>query len=264
MRHFLLSSALLLGTWSIAAPAQDREEPRRTRVALGPQVVPSYPGSDKVSFRPLIDVARARGDKPFEFEAPDESFGFSILQSGGFSVGPVLGFEGERKAKDVGAAVPKVDFTFEVGGFVEYQLSEPLRVRAEARRGVNGHEGWIGVVSADYVARDKDKWLFSIGPRVTFGDDRYHRAYFGVTPAAAATSGLPAFDAKGGLQAVGATAGFIRQLTPRWGIYSFARYDRLVDDAGRSPIVRGFGSRNQLSGGLALTYTFGRGVSATR
>ena len=62
------------------------------------------------------------------------------------------------------------------------------------------------------------------------------------------------------ISAVGAAAGYIKQLTPRWGIYSYARYDRLVGDAAASPIVRRFGSRDQISGGLALTYTFGRGL----
>jgi hypothetical protein len=61
----------------------------------------------------------------------------------------------------------------------------------------------------------------------------------------------------GGLQAVGMTAGAIRQINARWGIYSYAKYDRLVADPGRSPVVRAFGTRDQLSGGIALSYTFG-------
>jgi outer membrane scaffolding protein for murein synthesis (MipA/OmpV family) len=222
--------------------------------------VPSFPGSDKVSLRPFVDVSRAKGDTPFEFEAPDESFGFAIVKGGGFAFGPALGIEGKRDAEDVGAALPKVGFTVEVGGFVQYQLSEPFRLRAEVRKGLGGHRGVIANLSADYVARDGDKWLFSIGPRLTIGNDRYHRAYFGVAPADAAPSGLPSFRPDGGVQAVGITAGFIRQLTPRWGINSYARYDRLVGDPARSPIVRTLGSRNQYSGGLALTYTFGSGV----
>jgi outer membrane protein len=52
----------------------------------------------------------------------------------------------------------------------------------------------------------------------------------------------------------------MRQLTPRWGIQTFARYDRLIADPARSPIVRRFGSRDQLSAGVAATFTFGRGV----
>ena len=41
-----------------------------------------------------------------------------------------------------------------------------------------------------------------------------------------------------------------------WGMFGFARYERLVGDAARSPIVREFGSRNQLSAGIGLNYTF--------
>jgi outer membrane protein len=39
-------------------------------------------------------------------------------------------------------------------------------------------------------------------------------------------------------------------------MFGYGRYERLVGDAADSPIVREFGSRNQLSGGLGLTYTF--------
>jgi outer membrane scaffolding protein for murein synthesis (MipA/OmpV family) len=240
------------------AEAQEDRPPLRTRVVLGPQLVPSYPGSDRYDVGPLVDVSRARGDEEFAFEAPDESFGFPLLHSGGFQFGPSFGFQGSRTASDVGAAVPKVGFTVEAGAFVQYQLMPAFRLRAELRKGLGGHRGLIGVVGADYVARDRDRWLFSLGPRVTLADKRYHRAYFGVTPAVATASGLPAFTADGGVQAIGVTAGAIRQLTPRWGLYGYAKYDRLVADAARSPLVRRFGSRDQLSGGIALSYTFGR------
>jgi outer membrane protein len=78
-----------------------------------------------------------------------------------------------------------------------------------------------------------------------------------VTQAESVRTGLAAYRPGGGIQAVGATAGFIKQLDKRWGIYSYAKYDRLVGDAADSPVVRVHGSRDQFSGGLALTYTFG-------
>jgi len=251
---------LIAGT-ALAFPAHAQEEaarePFRTRVTLGPQLVPSHPGADKISLRPFVDVARARGENEFEFEAPDESVGFPVLRTSGFSIGPALGFEGKRDADDVGAPIHKVGFSVEAGAFIQTWIADSLRVRVEGRKGLTGHRSWTGSVSADYVARKGDDWLFSIGPRVTLSDSKYHRAYFGITPADSAASGLPAYDPKGGVQAVGITAGYLHQLSSRWGIATYARYDRLTGDAADSPVARTLGSRNQFAGGIALSYTFG-------
>jgi outer membrane protein len=251
---FLIASL----AWNGPAAAQDEEAPRRTRVGIGAQLVPSYPGADSHNVIPLFDLSRTRGDEPFIFEAPDESFGFALFSEGDFSFGPALGLEGSRTAKDVGAPLDKVDTTIEAGAFVQYDFSHAFRGRLEARRGIGGHDGWTGSAGADYIVRDKDNYLVSIGPRVTWSNARYHRAYFGVTPAEAAKSGLAAYRPGGGVQAVGLATSFLTQLNRRWGIYSYAKYDRLIEDAARSPIVRNFGSRDQLSGGIALTYTFGK------
>jgi MipA family protein len=56
--------------------------------------------------------------------------------------------------------------------------------------------------------------------------------------------------------AIAMTSGLTYQLSSRWGLFGFARYERLVGDAAKSPIVRQLGSRNQLSGGIGLNYTF--------
>ena len=90
-------------------------------------------------------------------------------------------------------------------------------------------------------------------------DDRYQRAYFGIDPATAAATGLPAFNPGGGIHAVGAAAGLTRMISPRWGVHGFAGYDRLVGDAADSPIVRNFGSRDQFSVGAALFFNFEAG-----
>lgn len=270
LRRTILAAAalpLLLAGWTAPAAAQDPEEeeqtekkePRRIRVGIGPQLVPSYPGADDHSLRPLIDVSVARGSKPFEFEAPDESFGPELISTGGLEIGPALNFEGSRTAKDVGADLDKVPFTFEAGAFVEYEFSPKFRFRVEGRRGLGGHDGWIGQAGVDFVARDGDDWLFSVGPRVTWSDSRYHRAYFGVTAPESVRTGLAVYTPDGGIQALGATAGFLTQLSKRFGLYSYVKYDRLVGDAADSPVVGSFGSRHQFSGGLALTYTFGGG-----
>src|SRR5687768_5530496 len=151
MRRTALAAAavpFLLAAWSVPAAAAEEEgekkEPRRTRIGLGAQFGPAYPGADRLSLRPLVDVARSRGSKPFAFEAPDESFGPSLIKQGGLEIGPALNFEGSRTAADVGAALDKVPFTFEAGAFVQYAFSPKFRIRTELRKGLGGHDGWTG------------------------------------------------------------------------------------------------------------------------
>lgn len=255
----LFSAALLLGAAPPVAAQEGSVEPWRYRVTLGPQAYPSYPGSDSYDLGPFFNVDRARGDDPFEFEAPDEGLGFALVRAGPLSIGPAFNWEGVRKGEDVGADLPKLKFSLEPGVFAALDLGPELRLRTEVRKGVTGHKGWIALAGADWIARDGDRWLVSVGPRVTWSDGRYQNAWFGVSPDAAASSGLPTYDPDGGIQAVGAAGSFLRQLGPRWGIATYAKYDRLVGNAADSPLVRTYGSRNQLSGGLALSYTWGGG-----
>lgn len=242
---------------SQAQGTQDEQDaPRRTRIAVGAQVGPKFPGSDEVRVGPYFDVSRARGDTPFKFEAPDQGFGLTVLRAGKLEVGPSLGLEGKRRRKDLDAPLPKIGWSVEVGAFAQVYLADEFRIRSELRKGVTGHKGWVGVLSADYIRRDADQWLVSVGPRLTVGNRRHQDVYFGVDSDDAALAGLDPYEADAGIQSVGAAGSLLYQLNPRWGLMSFAKYDRLVGDAGRSPIVRELGSRNQLSGGLALSYTF--------
>ncbi|MFL9839354.1 MipA/OmpV family protein [Sphingomonas sp. ST-64] len=257
-RFTLLAFAVVLPASASAQTADVAREPVRTRVYLGPQLSPATPGAKDLSFGPFIDVSRARGSDVFEFEAPDESFGFSVAEAGGVEFGPALGFKGKRKAEDIDLPLHEVGFSFEIGAFAQTYVAPNLRVRLEGRKAVSGHRGWVGEAGADYIARDGDDWLFSIGPRVTLADAKYHRAWYGVTPVDSAASGLATFRPGGGVEAVGVSAGYLRQLTPRLGLAAYARYDRLVGDAADSPYVRAAGSRSQPSLGLALSYTFGR------
>lgn len=259
MRHFLIGSAAaaafaMLPGWGTAV-AQDSND-IRVRVGLGGQLRPEFIGADDTEVAPLWDIDLARGTNPFRFEAPDDSFGIALLSKDGFSIGPAANFEMSRKNSDVGAPIGKVPTTIEAGVFAQYEVADSFRIRGELRKGIGGHEGLVGAVGVDKFWRDGDRYVVSIGPRLVFSDSRYQRAYFGVTPAAALATGLPTYRPSGGLHAIAATTGVSYQFNDRWGMFGFGRYERLVGDAGRSPIVRELGSRNQLSGGVGLSYTF--------
>lgn len=255
MKFFLIASVALLPAWT-AAMAQDDREDLRLRVGLGAQLQPQFIGADETQIAPLVDFDLARGTNQFRFEAPDDQISFPVVSSGGFSVGPSASIVSKRSNKEVGRPVGKVPTTIEAGAFVQYMATDSLRLRLDGRRGLGGHDGFVGAFGADYIWRDGDRYVVSIGPRARFSDSRYQRAYFGVTPAAALAAALPVYRPDGGLHAIGATTGVSYQFNDRWGLFGFGGYDRLVGDAGKSPIVRQLGSRNQLSAGAGVSYTF--------
>lgn len=238
-----------------AAVAQDSNA-YRVRVSVGARLQPKFVGSDSSGVSPIVQAKIARGTNAFRFTAPDDRFGIALVSKDGFSAGPAANLAWKRKESDVGARVGNVPLTIEAGGFVQYDLGSSLRVRGELVKGLNGHKGLVGTVGVDRIWRDGDRYVFSIGPRVLFGDARYERAYFGVSPTAAINSGLPAYRPGGGVYGVAMTSSATYQVNSQWGLFGFARYERLTGDAARSPIVRDLGSRNQLSGGVGVSYTF--------
>ncbi len=239
--------------------AQDDEDDRPLVISFGAgvQFVPEYPGSNQLKLGPLFTGGARREGDPIPGRAPDDGFGFSLTGRGGrVEIGPMIAFQGERDEDDAGAAIGDVDFAFEPGVFLNVNVSDDVRLRAEARHGFDGHEGWLGDLGMDYFLRPDERSVISIGPRVRLADEEYMQTYYGVTPAQALTSGLPAFDADGGVRAVGVVAGLTRELSRNFGIYAYAQYDRLIGDAMNSPIVQQLGSENQFAAGIALFFNF--------
>ena len=263
-RPLAVAAAALALFAAVPAAAQESEdEPSGNwllTLGLGARVDPKYPGADEYGFSPMGIFGLRREGAPLPFEAPDEGAGFGFLSDeSAFDFGPALQFQSKRQEEDVGAPVGDVGFTVEAGAFAQFYIGDNFRLRAEGRRGIGGHDGWVGDIFADFVLRDDDTYVFSIGPRARWGDNHYHDAYFSVTPGVALATGLPVYDAGDGFHSVGVYSGLTYMLSRNWGVYGFAGYDRLVGDAADSPIVRAFGSRNQYSGGIGVFYSFNVG-----
>ena len=256
---FRLPLAALAATVAFTLPAiaqEDGEVVKRTRITLGPEVKPAYPGADKMGFGPFVDVARSDGNDPFSYEAPDEGFGIPVIALDNVYVGPTLAITGSRKADDTVAGLREIDTTFEAGVAIQVDVSDRLYGFSEIRRGIGGHDAFTGQVGLDYIWRKGDDWLISLGPRVDWGDAKHQRAYFGVSDSESAASGIAAYRPSGGIYSAGGTLGGIVRLNERWGLAGYAGYRRLVGDAADSPVTRQFGTRDQYSGGIGLTYTF--------
>lgn len=257
----LLAPAAFAALALAAAPASAQDEGRGYTITIGAgaQTYPKYPGADSYGINPLPIFGFRREGTPMPFQAQDDSIGLGVLgHDSAFNFGPAISFENKRDEDDVGAPVGDVGLTVEVGGFVEVFPVRNFRIRAELRQGIGGHDGLVGDLGADFVIRDEDSYIFSIGPRARWADNDFHDAYFGV-PVAIPASGLAAYDPGSGFYAIGAMAGLTYKLGRNWGLRGYVGYDRLIGDAADSPIVRLFGSRDQFSGGAGLFFEFNIG-----
>lgn len=253
-----VAAAALCATPAFAQSDEpDDDRPLIISFGAGVQFTPEFPGSDELKIGPLFTGGARREGDPIPARGPDDGFGFSLTGRGGpVEIGPMIAFQAKRDDDDAGAAIGDVDFAFEPGVFVNLNVSETLRLRAEARRGFGGHEGWQADLGIDHFMRPADNIVLSIGPRLRLADEEYFQTYYGQSPAQALASGLPAYSPGGGVRAVGVVGGLTHEFSRNFGVYAYAQYDRLIGDAKDSPIVQQLGSENQFAAGIALFFNF--------
>lgn len=255
--RFLLPAAIGLSAAFLAVPAHAQGgKDRILTLGAGPQTAPHFIGADEngIGFLPVINLRRL--GEPVGLETPDEGAGTGLLGSSSlFDFGPSVQILNKRSAEHLSVPIGEVGTSVELGGFVEVRPAPWVRLRAEARKAVSGHDGFNGDVMLDFMHRTPSS-LFSIGPRVRIADERFHEAFFGVNGPQAVATGLPVYAPGGGVHSVGAVATVTHQFDESWGMYGYAGYDRLVGEAADSPFIQAFGSRDQFSAGIALTYSF--------
>ena len=227
-------------------------------VGLGAEATPSYEGASSFRFSPVPIFSLRRAGTPARFRSMRDGASFAIFDPGnGFRAGPVGKYKRERKASDHSElnGLRDVHFAIELGGFAEYYAVDWLRLRAEVRRGVVGHDGVVADFSADVIVPLAERLSFAAGPRYTVTNAAYSSTYFGVNAAESLASGLPVFDARSS-QSAGAGAQLRYQLNPQWEVRTYVEYERLLGAAADSPLVRLRGSPNQTTGGIGVAYSF--------
>jgi outer membrane protein len=258
MRYVSAAIAAVLGlTFAIPARAAD---PNLWTVSVGVEagVLPSYEGSERYVLRPfpLVDVRKA--GTPPRFHSPREGFGIGIVDIGGFRAGPVGKLRVPRKeGNDANLrGLGDVDWAIEAGAFAEYWLLPWLRAYAELRQGFGGHHGLVSDILIDAVYHATPQLTLSAGPRLSLQSDKAVSPYFDVTPAQSLASGLPVYDARGGVTSWGAGAQARYIWSPQWMTYTYVEYQRLVGDVANAPLVSQRGTRDQMQVGFGVTYSF--------
>jgi outer membrane protein len=256
MPRWLLGPALVASVIGVAVPAAAAD----WTITLGAEgrLQPTFEGSDRyevVPF-PVIDIRQA--GTPEHFKSPRDGFGVGLYEYGPLRFGVVGNVVLPRNDSDDDdlRGLGDVDWAFEIGAFAEYWPVNWLRTRAELRQGIGGHHGLVGDLSADLVLPVTPQLTLSAGPRLTLATASAMSPYFDITPAQSAASGLPVYDAGGGVRSYGLGAQARYHWTPRWESHVFVEYQRLSDGAADSPLVSLRGSADQVQVGIGASYAF--------
>jgi outer membrane scaffolding protein for murein synthesis (MipA/OmpV family) len=234
----------------------------RARLAAGPAYAPDYDGSDEYVPVPFFEGWLYYGD--FFAKAVGGQLRINVVPDASFHAGPVAAYRRGRDnvRDDQVDRLPSVDPGMEAGGFVEYEhhwAGNPIpseRLTLFVRHGVIG-EGGTRVTLRAVVRRPLAPGLIlAVAPGVTWTDAEIMRTDFGVSDAASARSGLPAFDPGAGFRSAGLGVALDQFLSRHWSVGLRGHYARLLGDAAASPVVDVAGSANQFFAAFVLGYLF--------
>lgn len=257
MKRLLLWLTPLVAMFELAAgpaAAQDAfiaPEPQRQYVVnlgAGAGMVPQYPGADKYMFVPYPIIEVGRLYLPFIGQTEKKTRGIFIY--------PSFGLIGERKPSEDNSleGTKKIDWAFEagVGGGFRYDW---FRAYATIRQGFNGYSGQTGEIGADLILPMGTRFEVAFGPRASWGSDGYMETYFGVTPSEAAKGILTPYKADAGFKTVGLAGQVNYWVNPKTRLQVKGSWNRLIGDAGDSPIVK-YGSADQWMVGIGISRKF--------
>ncbi len=219
---------------------------------------PKWTGSDANGFIAYPSLSFRKAGEPVKFSSPDDGIGMAIVDSGSFSMGPVVRYRAGRYNGSNAElrGIHDVRWTVEPGVFANLWLTPNFRARAELRHGVRSEDGLHANFGVDAV-NTFGAWALAIGPRLSLANGHYMRTNYGVTAQDAAWSPrVTPYKAQGGIKSYGAYGSATYQFNPSWAATLHGGYDRLVGSAGKSPIVSNIGSKDQYSIGLVLAYSF--------
>jgi outer membrane protein len=253
-----LLAASALASAAAAGPAPAPSPDWTITIGVEGRVLPKFEGSENSMLQPFPIFSVRRAGTVDRFRSMRDGASIAILDAGRFKLGPTAKIRFARKESDDDnlRGLGDVDWAVEAGAFAEYWPAEWLRTRIELRQGFGGHHGLVSDLSADLVIPVMKQLTLSGGPRMTLTSAAATSPYFSITPGQSAASGLPVYNAGGGLRSFGVGAQARYQWSPLWASHTFVEYDRLAGDAASSPLVTQRYSRDQIQVGIGVTYSF--------
>ncbi|MEP6983020.1 MAG: MipA/OmpV family protein [Sphingomicrobium sp.] len=251
--------------------AEDLAKRDTVTIGIGGAVMPDYEGSDDYRVLPMGAIRGKVGG--ISFTSRGTYLYVDLVPHSGkldFNAGPIIGarFNGRRHIADpVVKLLPNTKTAIEVGGFVgvsAHGLTNPydtLALRFDVVHDIAGaHESTTFSPNVEFSSPLSRRTYASLNLGAEFVSNKYADYYYSITPAGALASGLPVFNADGGMKNWKAGLLLNQSITGDLlhgiSVFGFGQYSRLVGDAKRSPIVAQRGSASQWLGALGLAYTW--------
>ena len=150
--------------------------------------------------------------------------------------------------------LPDIDAKAEAGGFYNLFLTPQVFITSSLRYGAGvGSNGAVLDLGAGYSAALRPQWRLGLGVATSVVNAAYAQSYFGTTPAQAASSGYPAYNAGAGVRDVRANVALTYHLAPRAAITGALSANSLLGDAKSSPLTR---KSTTVNGVVAVSYAF--------
>ncbi len=174
-------------------------------IGAGALLSPNYLGDDTYSLSAVPYIRVTHSD--LFFASVQEGVGYNLIKQENFRAGPLMRLEfgrdedGSRAFRIAGGGTDDlrglgdIDTSFSLGGFAEIDLGD-VTASIKLGQAVSGHDGLTGDIGLSYkgtVSGNGPPIIYSMGPRIIFGDDKYVSAQFGVNAAQSQASGLASF-----------------------------------------------------------------------
>ncbi len=276
LRAAALAAPLFLATPALAqagdaAPVDDGGD--TVTIGLGASYAPSYEGSDDYQISGA-GVIRGRVSG-FNFYSRATSLYLDLAREApdapvNFEIGPMINVRLDRTSRIEDSrvkALGEIDTAIEAGGFIGVTKNgvfhdyDFLTVRLDVTRDVTDtHDSMIVTPNIEYATPLSTTFLLGASLSAEHVGGGFADTYYGISPAGAIASGLPAYDADGGFKnwrgTLLLTQSLSGDLRRGWALFAVGSYSRLLGDFKRSPIVSIAGDKDQYFAAVGLSYTF--------
>ena len=242
-------------------------------VGVGAGIGPSYKGSDDYVIFPAPIVQGELGGIGISPRPAGLALDFLPDSDDGpnFALGPTVRLRNDRHDQiedEVVKLAGKLDRAVEVGvatGISFPKVLNPydsLSLNVDARWDVAGaHDGMVVEPRVTYFTPLSRGIAASLSVGAEFVDDSFADYYFSVSPAQSLASGLPQYQAGGGLSSIGTNMFVAFDLdgdvtNGGLALVLVGGYSRLFGDAKDTPYTSIRGSADQFFGALGIGYTF--------